>query len=227
MYILFWSCFLFHCRSVIRPVKLTLFPQMVYGCQKEIIGHDSEPRMLITADVSTLFFRNLSEPNTTQFCLFACKLFFFIFFILEQMINIYSDPSHRRRWCARVFVILVLVELSWIRNTAGVEFVKLRDGQIDGHSSICNLLNMLGKDISNLSRRGVFTYFHTSFTTTMVNMKNVGKTCLIWYDDGGTKSLTWNGNIFLLRKNLLLVRFLAFVDRFLLHDDSKTMNCNQ
>ncbi|KZS04532.1 Uncharacterized protein APZ42_032902 [Daphnia magna] len=42
--------------SVIRPVKLTLFPQMVYGCQKEIIGHDSEPRMLITADVSTLFF---------------------------------------------------------------------------------------------------------------------------------------------------------------------------
>ena len=42
--------------SVIRrPVKLTLFPQMVYTrIEKEIIGHDSWTRMLIITNFSSL-----------------------------------------------------------------------------------------------------------------------------------------------------------------------------
>ncbi|KAI9557448.1 hypothetical protein GHT06_017276 [Daphnia sinensis] len=56
--------------SVIRPVKLTLFPQMVYACQKEIIGHDSGLRMLIMADVFTLFWKSVGTKHHS--ILFVC-----------------------------------------------------------------------------------------------------------------------------------------------------------
>ena len=83
--------------------------------------------------------RGLSLPNTCTRFLFVS---FSLFFSFENLINIYFDPSYGWPSVCDWAPSFELLNQKGNR-TAGVEFVKLRDGQIDASPPVDNL-NTLG-----------------------------------------------------------------------------------
>ena len=131
---------------ITEPVKLTLAGD---GIWKGIIGHGSRTAARVMLIIIGLWVNEEGGDGKKEgvcryqtlaldFCLFR-SLFFFSF---ENLINIYFDPSYGWPSVCDWAPSFELLNQKGNR-TAGVEFVKLRDGQIDASPPVDNL-NTLG-----------------------------------------------------------------------------------